>query len=115
MVTEPAQLARRHGISVDSRAMLRRAAWTCLQDGRRTAAAGYYLRAAVRGDVRSVARAGAALVHPAVGRGEVYRLLDWPPEARLWAAGAESWLAPLRARPRLDDPAPGGQAAGRGR
>jgi hypothetical protein len=115
MVTEPALLARRHGISVDFRAMLRRAAWTCLQDGRRTAAAGYYLRAAARGDVRSVARAGAALMHPAVGRGEVYGLIDWPAEARRWAAAAESWLAPLRAGQRLDDPAPGGQAAGRGR
>jgi hypothetical protein len=115
MVTEPALLARRHGIPVDARAMLRRAAWTCLQDGRRAAAAGYYLRAATCGDLRSVARAGVALVHPAVGRGEVYRLIDWPAEARRWAAAAESWLAPLRARQRLDDPAPGGQAAGRGR
>jgi hypothetical protein len=114
MVTEPALLARRHGIAVDSRAMLRRAAWTCLQDGRRAAAASYYLRAAARGDLRSVARAGVALAHPAVGRGEVYRLLDWPVEARDWAAGAESWLAPLRAR-LLDHPASGSQPAGRGR
>jgi hypothetical protein len=115
MVTEPALLARRYGIPVDTRAGLRRAAWTCLQDGRRTAAAGYYLRAAAGGDLRSLARAGAALVHPAVGRREVYRLLAWPAEARRWAAAAESWLAPLRTRPPLDDPAPGGQPADRGR
>jgi glycosyltransferase involved in cell wall biosynthesis len=97
MVTEPALLARRYGIAVDEAAMLRRAAWICLQDGRRTAAAAYYLRAAGRGDLRSLARAGAALVHPAVGSGEVYRVLHWPPDARVWAADAESWLAPLRA------------------
>ncbi len=115
MVTEPALLARRHGIDVDSRAMLRRAAWTCLQDGRRGAAALYYLRAAARGDLRSVARAGAALVHPAVGRGEVYRLLDWPADARRWAAGAESWLAPLRDRYGSGAPAPRAQSGGRGR
>jgi glycosyltransferase involved in cell wall biosynthesis len=96
MVTEPALLARRYGIRVDSRAMLRRAAWTCLQDGRRAAAAAYYLRATGRGDLRSFARAGAALVHPAVGSGEIYRVLHWPPDARVWAADAESWLAPLR-------------------
>jgi GT2 family glycosyltransferase len=98
MVTEPAVLARRYGIAVDHAAMLRRAAWTCLQGGRRSTAAAYYLRAAARGDLRSLARAGAALTHPAAGGGEAYRLLQWSPDARRWAAEAESWLAPLRDR-----------------
>jgi len=111
MVTEPALLARRHGIAVDHTAMLRRAAWTCLQDGRRMAAAAYYLRAAARGDPRSLARAGTALLHPAVGRGDVYRLLHWPADAREWAAAAESWLAPLRDRLQVG----GAQSGGRGR
>jgi glycosyltransferase involved in cell wall biosynthesis len=97
MVSEPRLLARRYGISVDVPAMMRRAAWTCLQDGRRMRAVRYYLRAAARGDVRSLARVAVALTHPAIAAGQVYRLIDWPPEAREWAAGAESWLAPLRA------------------
>ena len=99
MVAEPRLLAQRYGIPVDSAAMLRRAAWVCLQDGRRVRAAAYYLRAVARGDLRSLGRAAVALTHPAVGTSRVYRLLSWTPEARAWAAEAESWLAPLRAAP----------------
>jgi glycosyltransferase involved in cell wall biosynthesis len=97
MVSEPRLLADRYGIAVDLAAMMRRAAWTCLRDGRRRKAVGYYLRAVARGDLRSLGRAAVAMTHPAVGTGEVYRLIRWPAEAREWAAGAESWLAPLRA------------------
>jgi hypothetical protein len=92
-------LANRYGITVDLAAMMRRAAWTCLQDGSRVKAAGYYLRAVARGDIRSLGRAAVAMTHPAVGTREVYRLVPWPAEAREWAAGAESWLAPLRVAP----------------
>jgi GT2 family glycosyltransferase len=97
MVQEPRLLARRYGMPVDSAAMLRRAGWVCLQDGRRLQAAGYYVRAVAHGDLRSLGRAAVAVTHPAVGTSEVYRLLSWTPEARAWAAAAESWLAPLRA------------------
>jgi glycosyltransferase involved in cell wall biosynthesis len=111
MVSEPTVLARRYGISVDRPAMLRRAAWTCLQDGRRVKAAGYYLRAAVRGDIRSLGRAAVAMTHPAVGTPAVYRLVAWTAEAREWAACAESWLAPLRESHRPGH-APSGRAGG---
>lgn len=96
MVSEPILLAHRYGISVDLPGMMRRAAWSCLQDGRRAKAAGYYLRAVAHGDVRSLGRAAVALTHPAVGTRDVYRLIGWTAEARKWAAGAEAWLAPLR-------------------
>ena len=100
MVTEPKLLAHRYGIAIDVPRMMRRAAWTCLQDGRRLKAAGYYLRSVAHGDMRSLGRAAVAMTHPAVGTPEVYRLIGWTAEARLWAAGAESWLAPLRNRNR---------------
>jgi glycosyltransferase involved in cell wall biosynthesis len=97
MVTEPDILANRHGIIVDRRAMMRRAAWSCLLDGRRLDAAGYYVRSALHGDVRSLGRAGIAIMHPAVGSSDVYRLIGWTPEAQRWVADAEVWLAALRA------------------
>jgi glycosyltransferase involved in cell wall biosynthesis len=96
MVNEPKMLAHRYGLTVDLPAMMRRAAWACLQDGRRLKAAKYYVLAAAHGDVRSFGRAAIALTHPAVGTADVYRLIKWTAEARDWAAGAESWLAPLR-------------------
>ena len=96
MVSEPAVLAHRYGIAVDLPAMMRRAAWTCVQDGRRVRAAGYYLRAVARGDIRSLGRAAVAMAHPAVGTADVFRLIEWTDEAREWARQAESWLAPLR-------------------
>ena len=110
MVTEPIVLAHRHGITVDHRGMLRRAAWACMQDGKRMTAAGYYLRSAAHGDVRSLGRAVVAMTHPAVGTPDVYRLVGWTAEARAWAAGAEPWLAPLR-----DQEPPGRPLTGRRR
>jgi hypothetical protein len=59
------------------------------------------------------------MTHPAVGTGEVYRLIDWTVEARTWAAGAESWLAPLREPEPGDRPSSASrnklQPGGRGR
>lgn len=119
MVSEPTLLARRYGMTVDLPAMMRRAAWTCLQDGRRVKAASYYLRAVARGDLRSLGRAAVAMTHPAVGSREVYRLVKWTDEAREWALRAESWLAPLRQPQRQEGAAPGrrgnAQSSGRGR
>ena len=119
MVSEPTLLAHRYGITVDRAAMMRRAAWTCLQDGRRGKAAGYYLRAVARGDIRSLGRAAVAMTHPAVGTREVYRLVEWTDQARDWARGAESWLAPLRQPQRQGGASPGrggsAQSSGRGR
>jgi len=118
MVSEPRLLARRYGITVDLPGMMRRAAWACLQDGRRVKAASYYLRAVAHGDVRSLGRAAVAMTHPAAGTGEVYRLIGWTAEAREWAAGAESWLAPLREEGPPGRPPSGGrgsaQSPGRG-
>jgi glycosyltransferase involved in cell wall biosynthesis len=119
MVSEPSLLAHRYGITVDLPAMMRRAAWTCLQDGKRMKAAGYYLRAAARGDYRSLGRAAVAMTHPAVGTRQVYRFVKWSDEAREWALGAESWLAPLRELESQGSAEPGrrgnAQSSGRGR
>jgi glycosyltransferase involved in cell wall biosynthesis len=118
MVTEPRLLAHRYGIAIDVPRMMRRAAWACLQDGRRLKAAGYYLRSVAHGDMRSLGRAAVAMTHPAVGTPEVYRLIGWTAEARQWAAGAESWLTPLRESKPPRHPSPGrpgrAQSPGRG-
>jgi glycosyltransferase involved in cell wall biosynthesis len=90
MVTEARQLAFRYGLSIDIAAMHRRAAWTALRGGRRGQAIGHYLRAAARGDFRSLARAAFALVHPAVGTDSLFRLLRGD---TAWMAEAERWLA----------------------
>jgi glycosyltransferase involved in cell wall biosynthesis len=104
MLGEPRILERRYGIKVDHAAMLRRAAWTCLLAGERAKAAGYYLRATSRGDLRSLGRAAVALTTPAAGSEEVFRLIKWTPAARRWAEPAEGWLAELRDRNRSPEP-----------
>jgi hypothetical protein len=75
---------------VDMKAMYRRAAWTALRGGRRGEAVCHYARAAARGDVRSLARAAFALVHPVVGKDAMFGLLRRDPS---WVADAEQWLA----------------------
>jgi glycosyltransferase involved in cell wall biosynthesis len=102
MVREPRILARRHGIAVDQVAMIRRAAWSALQAGQRGQAARWYLRAALRGDARSLARAAVAVAHPAVGRAAPFELL--PPGDPEWEAAARTWLEPLAAAAAGDTP-----------
>ncbi|MPZ73153.1 MAG: glycosyltransferase [Nitriliruptorales bacterium] len=82
-------VARRHGIDFDRRRFLRWAAWTSLEDGRRTAAVAYYLRSAAAGDVRSVGRAVIATFHPGV----VQRHTGPPYDP--WLAQAREWLAEI--------------------
>ena len=94
MIREPDLLAARYGIRVDRAAMHRRAAWTCLRAGHRGRAVRHYARAAAMGDVRSVARAAAALMHPAVGSDRVFRLLRGGRDER-WASEAQAWLDEL--------------------
>jgi glycosyltransferase involved in cell wall biosynthesis len=115
MVTEPRVLSRRYDMCVDQRAMLRRAGWSCMLDGRRLRAAGYYVRAAFHGDAASLARALVAMAHPAVGSTDVYRLIGWSAEARRWAADAEVWLAALRASESVAVDSPGCHPPERGR
>lgn len=93
MVAEARTLAGRYGIPVDLAAMHRRAAWAALRGGRRLEAARAYGRAVAMGDVRSLARAAVALVHPAVGSERVFSLAGRDDD---WIARAERWLAGLR-------------------
>jgi glycosyltransferase involved in cell wall biosynthesis len=95
MVREPEVLMGRYGIAVDRCAMLRRAGWACLQAGRRADAARLYGRAAVRGDLGSIARAGIALLDPRVGDPRIYGLLRRHADPA-WMARAEPWLRVAR-------------------
>jgi hypothetical protein len=89
VVDEARRLATRHGIPVDLAAMHRRAAWNAMRGGRRTLAVRHYTYAVARGDFRSLARAGIALAHPAVGSDRMFDLLGRDPA---WVAEAERWL-----------------------
>jgi glycosyltransferase involved in cell wall biosynthesis len=86
MLREIQLMGRRHRIAVDVAAHLRWAAWMRLEDGRPAAAAVCYLRAAARGDVRSIARALVALAAPRIV--ERRRRVD-----RAWAECARRWLS----------------------
>ena len=89
MVDEARVLAVRHDIPVDMAAMHRRAAWSSMRGGRRLQAARHYTHAIAAGDVRSLARAAFALVHPAVGSDRLFDRLGRDGE---WVARAERWL-----------------------
>ena len=90
MVRELPRIARRHGIPVDYPRHLRWAGWTALTEGRRGAAARWYLAAARRGDLPSLGRAAVALAWPRAA----LRRIGKPPGC--WARGAEEWLRDLR-------------------
>jgi glycosyltransferase involved in cell wall biosynthesis len=96
MLAEAAVIADRYGIPVDRAAQYRRAAWTCLRAGRRRQALRYYAGAVRAGDVRSAARAVAALLHPAPKGSYLHRPL-WGRNAptRRWNAEAQVWLDQL--------------------
>jgi glycosyltransferase involved in cell wall biosynthesis len=95
MIREPEVLAKRYGIPVDRAAMQRWAAWSWLRAGRRGRAVWHYAKAISMGDLRSVARAFMALVHPAVGSDRVFGLLRNPPEGERWRREAQAWLDDL--------------------
>lgn len=89
MIAEPRRLAARYGIDVDMPAMHRRAAWAALRGGRRGRAVGHYLRAAARGDLRSLGRIAVALVDRDVGSDAMF---SWLRRDTRWIAQAECWL-----------------------
>jgi glycosyltransferase involved in cell wall biosynthesis len=96
MLAEAAMLADRYRIPVDRAAQYRRAAWTCLRAGRRHQALGYYLGAVRVGDVRSAARAVAALLHPAPKGSYLRRPLRRRDVGSMrWTAEAQAWLDQL--------------------
>jgi glycosyltransferase involved in cell wall biosynthesis len=96
MLAEAAMLADRYRIPVDRAAQYRRAAWTCLRAGRRRDALRYYLGAIRTGDVKSAARAVAALLHPAPKGSYLHRPFRGRDEAsRRWIAEAQVWLDQL--------------------
>jgi glycosyltransferase involved in cell wall biosynthesis len=96
MLAEAAVLAERYRIPVDRAAQYRRAAWTCLRAGRRRQALGYYLGAVRAGDVRSAARAVAALLHPAPKGSYLRRPLRRRDVGSMrWTAEAQAWLDQL--------------------
>jgi hypothetical protein len=91
MLREIAVVAQRHRVPVDVAMHLRWAAWMRLENGRRDAAASYYLRAAARGDLRSVGRAAVALAGRRVVERRRQRL------DRSWASQGQVWLNTLEA------------------
>jgi glycosyltransferase involved in cell wall biosynthesis len=95
IVEEPVLLAARYGIPVDRAATYRRAAWASLRAGRRTRAIRHYARAVVLGDVKSVARAAVALLHPAAGSDRAFGLLRGARGDERWRAEAQAWLHEL--------------------
>jgi glycosyltransferase involved in cell wall biosynthesis len=107
MLQELDVIADRYRIPVDWAAHYRWAAWSCLRAGRRSAALRYYAHAVRVGDLKSVARAVVALVHPAVAEACIAR----PPHTGLaehrWIAEAQAWLDQLLRLPGLD-PSPTG-------
>jgi glycosyltransferase involved in cell wall biosynthesis len=94
-VEEPDLLASRYGIPVDRAAMRRRAAWVCLRAGDRGGAIRHYARAVGMGDVKSIARAAVALVHPAAGTDRVFGLLRQSRTDERWSTEAQAWLDQL--------------------
>jgi glycosyltransferase involved in cell wall biosynthesis len=100
MVDEPRRLAERYDMPVDLAAMHRRAAWTALRGGRRGLAARHYARAVACGDVRSLGRAGVALLHPAAAGEHIFR---WVRKDPGWVSEAEGWLAAFEEEPSLGE------------
>jgi hypothetical protein len=95
-LTETALIADRYRIPVDRTAQYRRAAWTCLRAGRRRDALRYYLGAVRTGDIKSVARAVAALLHPAPKGNYLHRPFQGrDATSRRWIAEARVWLDQL--------------------
>ena len=95
IVEEPDRLASRYGIPVDRAAMHRRAAWIRLRGGDRVGALRHYARAVGKGDVKSVARAAVALVHPAAGSDRVFGMLRGSRTDERWRTDAQAWLDEL--------------------
>jgi glycosyltransferase involved in cell wall biosynthesis len=69
--------------------------WLCLRGGLRRRAVYHYTRAAVGGEVTSLARAGVALLHPGVGKRSFYRSTPDPE----WKRQVESWLSEMTPAP----------------
>jgi glycosyltransferase involved in cell wall biosynthesis len=97
IVDEPDLLAARYGLSLERAAPLRRAAWACLRAGRRIDAVRYYGQAVALGDIASVARAVAALVHPAARRSAPHGIRQRPNDS--WARVAQVWLGAVSSTP----------------
>jgi GT2 family glycosyltransferase len=91
MLRELPVIAHRHDIAVDYPRHLRWAAWTEWRSGRPGAAARWYLSAAMRGDLPSLARAAAVCARP---QGAQRWMAQRPPSS--WAAAADVWLRELR-------------------
>jgi len=94
IIEEPERLAARYGLSLERAAPLRRAAWASLRAGRRIDAVRYYGRAAARGNLSSLGRVAAALLHPAARRSMPHEIRHEPVPS--WAGAAQAWLVDLR-------------------
>jgi glycosyltransferase involved in cell wall biosynthesis len=92
MFAELTTIAERHGIRVDLPRHRRWAAWVSLADGRRMNALRHYAHAVAEGDVRSLGRAGAAMLGPRP------RTISGAERPSPWTEAAEAWLAPIRDR-----------------
>ena len=89
-------LAQRYGIPVDRARHCRWAAWEAMQAGRRAEALGYYARAVMAGDLRSIGRAAVAVLRP--------RSSDVRSETDAWTSEARPWVAGVSASQRVLSP-----------
>lgn len=88
-------IAGRYGIPADRAAVYRWIGWSALRAGRREAAIRAYARAALAGDLKSLARLGVAVIHPGVGRRIFFTPFARRGQDDLWLAEARGWLRDL--------------------
>lgn len=89
-LAELALIADRYGIPADRAAVHRWIGWSARRAGRRAPAALAYLRAAADGDLASLLRSAASLVHPALSLSVLRGRRDDP-----WSVEARAWLRDL--------------------
>jgi len=95
MLADIDTVAARYKLPVDRARHERWAAWMCLERGSRGAALSHYARAILAGDLKSIARAGVAVVRPG--------LVRRPASVSSWAREADLWLEPIRQQAACSD------------
>jgi glycosyltransferase involved in cell wall biosynthesis len=88
-------VTRWHGIPADRAAVYRWIGWSALRAGRRWTAVCAYGRAALARDLKSVARAALATVHPGIGRRIFFSPVALREQDDVWLAQARGWLRDL--------------------
>ena len=98
MIRQLEVVADRYGIPVDRARHHRWVAWYAILEGRRADAMRSYARAVAAGDVRSLARAAAAILAPGYVLRRVRPTAD---ERDPWIVEARAWLDALKQQPEV--------------